>query len=87
MAKEILMYIYPDQYPVLRQEEGKKIEIDKTLENQPLKINFLIEYYNKLNESFDGKYEKIISHNNDPKTKLKPIFWDHPEIKFEAKTC
>ncbi len=85
MAKEILMYIYPDDSPVLRQEENKKIEIDKSLENQISKINFLVEQYNKLGDSFDKRYKKIESHNTDPKLNKKPIFYDHPEFKFTVR--
>ena len=86
MSREILMYIYPSQYPILRQEEGKKIEVDKSIEDQPSKIDFLVDYYNSISESFNEKYEKIISHSSNPKTKLDPMFWDHPELKFVARS-
>ena len=85
MSREILMYIYPSQYPILRQEEGKKVEVDKSIGDQPSKIDFLLDYYNLLGNSFDEKYNKVFEHSQNCKTKLKPMFWDHPELKFVAR--
>ncbi len=85
MAREILMYMYPGKYPVLRQEDGKLIELDQSIGSDQNKVDFILKYYNKVGNTFEDKFIRIKEHSTDPRLSLKPMFWDHPEIKFVAR--
>lgn len=83
--REILMYMLPLGYPVLKQKEDSGITFDISLKGQKNKQEFVIKYYNLLGVSFDEKFDKIKEKMNDPQLSKAPFFWDHPEITFRIR--
>ena len=85
MAKEIDMYMLPMIYPVLKEIEGDGIYWDVSFGNKKEERDYILNYYSKLGDSFDEKYDKIKNKMSDPKDSKSPFFWDCPEIKFIVK--